>query len=308
MAADTLAAGRLLPAGGPPRLSANATPLAAGVRRITLDGGGPLSALLAEPAGEPPRATILALHGAGMSAGYFDGQAAPDLSLCTLAAANGYRVVAVDRPGFGGSAAGFPDGQSLADQVQTIRRVLRDLAERFGAGAEILLLGHSFGGKVSLCVAAEEPGLLGVDVSGCGHRYASAGVSLDGSTRMMSRSWGPLRLYPPGTFSASRSVIGPVPALELREAHRWPGVFDELAARIRVPVQFTFAEHETWWHHDPAALTELRSRLVRSPLVLVGCQPDAGHNISLGRTARDYHLRVLGFLQSCLDRRAEGAE
>lgn len=274
-----------------------------GALRIALCGGR-LSALLAEPVEPPPRATILALHGAGMSAGYFDAQAMPDLSLCTLAAEHGYRVVAVDRPGYGGSAAGFPNGQALADQVRTVRRVLREVTEHVDPGAGVLLLGHSFGGKVALGVAAEEPGLLGADVSGCGHRYAPAEVPLDGSARMMRHSWGPLRHYPPGTFQRCGSIVGPVPTLELREARRWPGVFDDVVPRIRVPVRFTFADHESWWRHDPAALAELRSRPVRSPLVLVCRQADAGHNISLGLTARDYHLGVLGFLRMCLDVRA----
>ena len=48
------------------------------VRRITLNAAGhTLSALLSAP-DTPPRATVVALHGAGMSAGYFDGGAQPD--------------------------------------------------------------------------------------------------------------------------------------------------------------------------------------------------------------------------------------
>jgi hypothetical protein len=34
--------------------------------------------------------------------------------------------------------------------------------------------------------------------------------------------------------------------------------------------------------------------------VSVERQPAAGHNISLGRAARAYHLRALAFLEDCL--------
>ncbi|WP_424184792.1 alpha/beta hydrolase family protein [Actinokineospora sp. G85] len=275
--------------------------------RIVLDGGVRLSALLAEPVDRPARATVLALHGAGMSAGYFDGRAAPGVSFCSLAVERGYRVVAVDRPGYGGSAVGVPLGQPLAEQAATVRRALRDLGARVDTGAGVLLLGHSFGGKVALAVAAAEPGLLGADIGGCGHRYAENAAALDGSARMTRRGWGPLRLYPPGTFQASESIVGPVPALELREAHRWPAMFDALTARIRIPLRFTFGTHECWWRHDPAALAELRTRAARSPLVLTGHQPDAGHNLSLGHSAADYHRRVLDFLETCVDRKTANA-
>ncbi|MFD5233366.1 hypothetical protein ACFWJ5_33545 [Streptomyces qaidamensis] len=53
-----------------------------GVRPVTIDAGGIiLSGLLSEPSQTAPRAVIIALHGGGTNAGYFDGQAHPDLSL-----------------------------------------------------------------------------------------------------------------------------------------------------------------------------------------------------------------------------------
>ena len=51
---------------------------------MLLDAGGiTLSGLLAEPPDEP-RAVVVGLHGGGMDARYFDGQAHPSLSLLTL--------------------------------------------------------------------------------------------------------------------------------------------------------------------------------------------------------------------------------
>ncbi|MFF3619696.1 alpha/beta hydrolase [Streptomyces sp. NPDC002467] len=276
-----------------------------GVRRISLDAGGiRLSAMLCEAQTRDgaPRATVVAVHGAGMSAGYFDGQALPDISLLTLGARLGFTVLAVDRPGYGQSAGPLPEGQGLTEQAATLAAALRDYRSRFRTGAGVFLLAHSFGGKVALLTAAGHatPDLLGVEVSGCGHRYAPDAPSGAEAARGGRRSWGPLSLYPPTTFVTSGSIIAPVPAREQADMGRWPTLFKDVAGRVRVPVRFTFAEHETWWRHDPEALAELRSRLSAAPRLCVDRQPGAGHNISLGYAARSYHLRCLGFLEDCL--------
>ncbi|MCX4701200.1 alpha/beta hydrolase [Streptomyces sp. NBC_01352] len=273
-----------------------------GVRRITLDADGvPLSALLALPRYGTARATVVALHGAGMRAAYFDGRACPGQSLLGLATELGHAVLAVDRPGYGASAARLPYGQSVAEQAVTLGAALRDFAARYGTSEGLFLLAHSFGGKVALALAADAPAeLLGVDVSGCGNAYAADLHEPAGPGGHWSRNWGPLRLYPPGTFSAGAAVVAPVPERELRDAARWPETWPALADRIRVPVRFTFGEHESWWRHDPPTLTRLRLQLARARRVTAEHQPGAGHNISLGWAARAYHLRALGFLEDCL--------
>ncbi|ULR51533.1 alpha/beta hydrolase [Streptomyces deccanensis] len=285
--------------------------LSPGVRRVTLDASGvPLSALLAEPTGGLPRAAVVALHGGGMTAGYFDGQARPDLSLLTLGARLGLTVLAVDRPGYGASAPVFPDGQTLTEQSMTLRAALDDFAGRYETGGGLFLLAHSYGGKLALTAAADDDRgrLLGLDVSGCGHRYAVPEKDLPGADGRVrpQRSWGPPGLYPPGTFSLSQGLVAPMPAREVAELPRWPRVFPEVAARVRVPVRLTFAEYESLWRHDDEAVAGLRA-LLAAPRVVVDRLGAAGHNISLGLAARAYHLRALAFLEECLARRPEAA-
>ena len=57
-----------------------------------------LSALESKPEGVP-RATVIALHGGGYSAAYWDSPLDPEASLLTLGADLGYHVIALDRPG-----------------------------------------------------------------------------------------------------------------------------------------------------------------------------------------------------------------
>ncbi|MER6347587.1 alpha/beta hydrolase [Streptomyces sp. NPDC001595] len=279
--------------------------LSEGVRHLTLEAAGlELSCLLAEASPGPPRATVVAVHGGGMRAGYFDGQAHPDLSLLTLGARLGFTVLAVDRPGYGGSAAALPEGQTLAEQAAVLSAALEEFGARHATGAGVFLLGHSYGGKLSLVTAARTPGLLALDISGCGHRYDIEPADIPRVRRRMhwERNWGPLDLYPPGTFRAADALVAPMPPREAAEVTRWPDMFEELAPALRVPLRLTFAEHEAWWLHGAEDLAELTSHLTSAPVVRVERQPAAGHNISLGWAARGYHLRALAFFEERLQR------
>lgn len=275
----------------------------AGVRPLLLDVAGlTLSGLLAEPPDRPPRAAIVAVHGGGMRAGYFDGQAHPDLSLLTLGARLGFTVLALDRPGYGHSAAQVPDGLTLEEQSAVVSGALDAFAEGHTVGRGFLLLAHSYGGKLALTTVARTPGLLALDASGVGHRY---GIELTEPQRLRrhlewERNWGPLGLYPSGTFRAAEALVAPIPAREAAEVALWPQMFDELAPRIAIPLRLTFAEHEAWWLHEESDVADLTSRLAKAPVVRVERQPGAGHNISLGRAARSYHLRALAFFEECL--------
>ncbi|MFF9011393.1 alpha/beta hydrolase [Streptomyces sp. NPDC014870] len=287
-----------------PQTTGNAPGRSPGIRPITLDAlGVPLSGLLAHPVDEPPRATIVALHGGGMRAGYFDGQADSTLSVMTVAARLGFAVLALDRPGYGASAARLPAGGTLAEQAARVSAALEAYARTRLVGAGFLLLGHSYGGKLALLIAAEgQPAtVLGVEVSGCGAEYAVPHDQLPDATRAGSlrHNWGSLRLYPEGSFTTLAPLVAARPERECAGALDWPRAFPEVAARIRVPVRMTFAEYEYWWRHDDAA----RARMARAfpdSVVRFAGQPGAGHNISLGWTARSYHLGVLGFFEECL--------
>lgn len=275
------------------------------VRAVTLDAGGiPVSALLAEPRSQPPRAVVVAVHGGGMSAGYFDSRARPGLSLLALGAGLGYTVLAVDRPGYGVSAPHLPEGQCLPDQAGTLLAALADFAATRSVGAGFFLVAHSNGGKLALAAAADDRAdrLLGLDISGLGTTLAVAPHQLPGQDGHgdWRRHWGALRLYPPDAFRMGRALVSPVPATEAREGPLWPELYPALAARIRVPVRFTFAEQEQWWRFDEAAVTALTAPLTAARTVRVEELPDAGHNISLGWAARTYHLRALGFLEENL--------
>ncbi|MER6137049.1 alpha/beta fold hydrolase [Streptomyces sp. NPDC001815] len=275
----------------------------AGVRPLLLDAAGlTLSGLLATPPDRPPRATVVAVHGGGMRAGYFDGQAHADLSLLTLGARLGFTVLALDRPGYGHSAAQAPAGLTLDEQCTVLSQALDTFAQQHPVGRGFLLLAHSYGGKLALTAAAHTPGLLALDASGVGHRYGLGPADHRRLRRHLEweRNWGPLGLYPSGTFRAAEALVAPIPAREAAEVALWPQMFDALAPRIAIPLRLTFAEHEAWWLHQEPDIADLTSRLSTAPVVRIERQPGSGHNISLSRAARSYHLRALAFFEECL--------
>ncbi|OKK14711.1 hypothetical protein AMK16_29570 [Streptomyces sp. CB00455] len=274
------------------------TALLTGARPYTLNAAGiPLSGLLALPEGGEVRSTILAIHGRGMRAAYWN-------SFVPLATGLGHAVLALDRPGYGDSAQLLPEGQSLAGQAETLHAALKEHAAGHAVGAGVFLLGHSDGGKVALHTAATDGAvpLLGLDASGVGYHYNPQALHFPstlagGATKL---NWGPLGLYPRGTFQASRALLSPTPPRESAETVRWPRQYEELAPRVRVPVRLTFAEHEAWWHLDDSTLASMASLLTSAPQVTLEHLSAAGHNISLGHAATAYHLRVLTFLEDCL--------
>ena len=77
--------------------------------RLVIVDGVPMSAVVAEAA--DPKAVILAIHGGGTTAMYFDCPGYPSYSLVRAGAAAGFTVVALDRPGYGSSAP-YPEAMA----------------------------------------------------------------------------------------------------------------------------------------------------------------------------------------------------
>jgi pimeloyl-ACP methyl ester carboxylesterase len=254
-------------------------------------GSVELSGLLAEPE-TPPRALVLALHGGGMTAAYFHGRAHPDLSLLRLGCSLGFTVLALDRPGYGRSSASLPRGQLLSEQADTVYGALDDLAARHAIGGGVFVVGHSYGLKLGLFLAAHPRGkeLLGLDGSGSAYRYqptldpaaVETELTADGSiASYASRSprelfWGSESLYPPGTFTPGTRPIAAVPEIESDESARWPDLLPGVAAEVRVPFQFSVAEHEQWWQVTDADLAEYQALFTATPHLAVRRQPASG--------------------------------
>lgn len=278
--------------------------------RVVIVDGVPMSALLAEA--PQPRAVVLALHGGGTTAAYFDCPGHPSLSLLRLGAALGFTVIALDRPGYGSSA---PYPQALADPGQRVAlafgAVDRIMGER-SRGAGLFVFAHSNGCELGLRMAADNEDLLGIEMAGTGRYYQPAAREVLKTANATHRPpglrellWHPTELYPPDVIGGITNAASGAP-YEAAMVTEWPARdFPALAARVRVPVQFSVAEHEKVWQSDAAALAEIAAMFSAAPRLRINEQPGAGHNLSLGHTAADYHQTVFAFLEECVATQAD---
>src|ERR1700739_2818373 len=145
--------------------------------RVVIVDGVPMSALVAEaPDTEGPKAVIVAIHGGGTTAMYFDCPGHPSFSLLRTGAAAGFTVVALDRPGYGSSAP-YPDAMTQPEQRVNLAygAVDRILGER-PRGAGVVVMGHSGGCELAMRMGADERGadLLGIELAGTGRHYHPA--------------------------------------------------------------------------------------------------------------------------------------
>ncbi len=216
-----------------------------------------MSALIAES--PEPKAVIVAIHGGGTTAMYFDCPGHPSLSLLRTGAAEGFTVVALDRPGYGSSAP-YPEAMALPEQrvnlaYGAVDRILGDRPR----GAGLFLMGHSGGCELVMRMGADERGadLLGIELAGTGRRYHPAARDiLKTATRerrpagLRELLWHPEELYPPEVLTGA-TVSPTAPSYEDQMVSDWARQdFPALAPAVRVPVQFSIAEHEKVWQND----------------------------------------------------------
>jgi len=272
--------------------------------------GVPMSALVS--AVQQPRAVIVALHGGATTSAYFDAPGLPQLSLLRTGAALGYTVVALDRPGYGSSAAHTDRMVTAGQRVDLAYAAIDGLLGTGSRGAGVFLMAHSMGCVLAIQMAAAERGreLLGLEIAGIGQEYQPPAAAVL-SARFRSASfqpdqvriavrdmiWGPDHLYP---ADLSASLASASPRYEGDEVRRWPSRFAGIAATVPVPVHYTLGDQERVWRAGPAALTSIASLFTASPRVVPDEQASGGHNLSLGLSATAYHLKVLSFAEDCI--------
>jgi pimeloyl-ACP methyl ester carboxylesterase len=279
--------------------------------RVVNAEGVPMSALVAEA--PQPRAVVIALHGGGTTSVYFDCPGHPRLSLLRMGVQLGFTVVALDRPGYGSSAA-YPEAMTHPEQrvdlaYAAVDRILRTRPR----GAGLFLMAHSGGCELALRMAADEHGptgsrdVLGMELAGTGRYYHPAARDVLGTATRNHRPaglrellWQPTQLYPTDVLRAITNS-SMAPAYEEMVVTNWARQdFPALAAQIHVPVQFSVAEHERVWRSEPAAIAEITAMFSASPRFVTNQQLGAGHNLSLGHAAAAYHLKVFSFVEECV--------
>jgi pimeloyl-ACP methyl ester carboxylesterase len=286
------------------------------VRARVVDVDGiPMSALVR--AVERPRAVIVALHGGAARAAYFHAPGLDAQSMLLTGAAAGFTVIALDRPGYGASAAHADRMADARSRVDLAYAAVDRLLGSRPRGAGVFVMAHSLGSVLALRMAADErgPGLLGLELAGTGLRFHPPSVEiLDGRLRerapeegrlgLRDLLWGPEHLYPEDVEGRAE-IASPTPPYESVEVRTWTQELPGVAARVPVPVRYCLGDHERVWDAEPSAMAGVAALFTASPRVVVDRQVYGPHNLSLGRSASAYHLKVLAFAEECVLAREE---
>ncbi|MFC8228872.1 alpha/beta fold hydrolase [Streptomyces sp. NPDC057287] len=273
--------------------------------KITALTAGP-----AEPSGKP---LIAALHGGTFTAHYFDVAGTPQGSFLDTAAAADYRVVAFDRPGYGGSTALEPDSNTFGRHVELLGDALVQATERFAAEG-LFLVGHSIGGMIALMIAARahELPLIGVSATGIGAVIPHGGAAealgalppdatedlpYDQRDLVM---FGPEHTYGADALRQAHDSYAPVPVRELIQAPAWPKEhLPTVAPRVRVPVHNALAEFDALWESTPENVARFAEMFTAAPFVEAGVARGTGHCIDHHTLGHALHLRQLAFAEEC---------
>jgi pimeloyl-ACP methyl ester carboxylesterase len=276
-------------------------------------GSHTLSGIEVEASGEPERGVVVALHGSGYTSSYWDCPHDPSSSLLRLGGALGFRVVAVDRPGYGAARHGGALCSSIDDQAAILGEFVAGIHAESGC-APTFLIGHSLGSLLAVRLAAREAAefVSGVDLAGLPIQWRPDVLSalealLGGVTTTLVSAESRLAMYfgPAGTYDPYVLEIEPsfsqrIPRAEMEGSLASSHMLRELAPLIRVPVQYTVAEFEGSIAGGADALAAGRALFANSVRVDARIQPNAGHNVSLHRVGRAYHLRALTFFDEAV--------
>ena len=259
----------------------------------------------------PDRPLIVAIHGGTYTSDYFD---IPGYSLLDRAEALGIPILAIDRPGYGGST---PVGQSesiILANAEVLGQVIAEVWEAEGRGTcGVFLIGHSIGGAVVTAIAAQRPSwpLLGIAISGCllevpaqardGFNALPDIGMIDLPTEMKdSVMFGPAWTFDPSMPAASYPSNTLIPRAELIDINNgWVDRVRSVAAQVEVPVQSRQGEFDHLWITDAEQVQAFGAAFTGSARVDARLVANTGHCIDFHRAAAGFQLGQLGFALEC---------
>ena len=253
---------------------------------------------------------IIAIHGGTYTSAYFD---LPGFSLLDRAMANGVPIVAIDRPGYGQSAPLPPAEATIAGQAAFLVEPLCEVADRFGQGRGVVLIGHSIGGAIAATIAGQ-PGdlpIVGLAVSGVGLRTPDQSGMRSAVLPDLPFIDTPPELKdmvmfgPPGSFAAPMPAAGhaadaPAPRAELLAiVTSWQADVATTLGRIKVPVHYRQAEIDRLWVVDESEVAGFARALTGSPRVDAQMMRGTGHCMDFHRIAAAFQTQQIGFALQC---------
>lgn len=249
---------------------------------------------------------VALLHGVGAGKSIWDNVSAPGLGTAAVLAQAGYRVIALDLPGYGDSP--LPEGLSTAMMAQRVSGTLSALGAR-----PAVLLGHSMGGMVAQELWAQDAaavqGLVLVCTSAAfgkadgawqqaflRDRLAplDAGLGMPALARKLVAGMVSPQAAPEATEQAA-GVMALVPQATYRAALQAIVSFDrrETLPSIAVPTLCLAGEHDRT--APPEVMQRMAQRIAGAQFAVL---PGAGHLANVEQP-KAFSEAVLRFLLQC---------
>ena len=254
---------------------------------------------------------VIALHGGTYTSAYFD---LPGYSLLDRAAALGIPILAVDRPGYGSSAALEGEDASIQEQAKFLTKALHEAWQRYtGSTKGIVLIGHSIGAAIATAIAAAPNGLplLGLAISGVGLHTPEAfrdqfaatpdTPTMDFPVAMKDLvMFGPAGSFSPAMPAASHPANGPALRREIIDINTvWPRDVRSIVRDVRVSVHYRQAEVDRLWIVDEREVRQFAEAFTQSPRVDAAMVRNTGHCMDFHRIAAALQVQQLGFALQC---------
>lgn len=254
---------------------------------------------------------LVALHGGGYNARYYD---LPGHSLLDLAEATGFQVIALNRPGYRGSERLPTDAITFSDNAEMLDRAIEMLwREAPDQCPGVVVIAHSVGAAVAVHLAARHPHwpLLGLALNGLidsppervanvFHEFPSGQPVSFTPEQRRAFMYGPADTIDPDIIERAEPSTEPGPLEELLEINDgWPADAPGKAARVTVPIHCALARFDVLWEMNRANIDEFTRRFTSAPSVETTVFPRSGHNIDHHRVGRELHLRQLAFAWQC---------
>lgn len=269
---------------------------------------GDVSGIVGRPGpGAPKRgSTIVAIHGGSYFSNYFD---LDGYSLIDRAVADGFDIIAIDRPGYGKTAALNDCADMLHQNAIRIAAFLPEVASALGVRLDsVVLLGHSMGGVIATTIAAQAPNwpLKGIIGSGFAQflpqhlKDAFSGLPDEYYAEFPTELKDQLMFGPRDTLSdnmptASHVANVRIPRSELMDIGTgWADRVTHLAPRVTVPIYYKLAEHEALW--DVAGLEAFVGLFTNAQKIVSGVFKNAGHCIDFHKVGAEFHREQLDFV------------
>lgn len=260
---------------------------------------------------KPGRPLLVGIHGGGFTASYHD---SGPYSLRELANTQGFNVILLERPGYGRSHFKDTPTENLHANAAILSEAIGVLWQEYGGeSAGIYLVGHSIGGAIALMMAAASRDwpLAAVSVSGIGV-FPPPAMPREGggppSGQGAGQTYAPMEqamlakmFFAPGAASDEAmhhmaAASFPVIVNEVQSIYGvWAPSALETLKKIREPVQFILAEHDSLWLADDATMAEIGNALGGSVRSDVRIFPKVGHCIDYHAEHADFHQQILEF-------------